>query len=141
MKLSDTLTWRDVKGYEGLYYVSNMGDVKNKNGRAMKQRKVKGYNMVNLTKNGVAKGETVSRLVAKAFIPNPHNKKEVNHIDENKQNNKVENLQWVTPKENANHGTRNKRIQAKMRSLYKAGQCQGLTQNRQKYKERVLQQC
>ena len=130
MKLSDTLTWRDVKGYEGLYYVSNMGDVKNKNGRAMKQRKVKGYNMVNLTKNGVAKGETVSRLVAKAFIPNPYNKKEVNHIDENKLNNHVSNLEWVTPKENSNHGTRNKRIADKIKKLHDNGHYEGLDYER-----------
>ena len=103
--------WKDVVGYEGLYEVSNLGRVKSlRRNIIMKQKKVKGYNMLTLTKVGKRKGETVSRLVGHAFIPNPENKPQINHIDENKQNNHVDNLEWVTAKENANHGTRPDRL-------------------------------
>ena len=103
--------WKDVVGYEGLYEVSSLGRVKSlRRNIIMKQKKVKGYNMLNLTKAGKQKGETVSRLVGRAFIPNPENKPQINHIDENKQNNHVDNLEWVTAKENSNHGTRTSRV-------------------------------
>ena len=103
--------WKDVVGYEGLYEVSNLGRVKSlRRNIIMKQKIVKGYNMLTLTKAGKQKGETVSRLVGRAFIPNPENKPQINHIDENKQNNHVDNLEWVTAKENANHGTRPDRL-------------------------------
>lgn len=68
-----------------------------------------GYMQVCLRKNGKVHSKTVHRLVAKAFIPNPENKNEINHIDENKTNNHVSNLEWMTHKENCNHGTRNER--------------------------------
>ena len=68
-----------------------------------------GYYYVNLYKNGKLYSKTVHRLVAQAFIPNPENKTEINHIDENKSNNCVSNLEWMTHKENINHGTRNER--------------------------------
>ena len=68
------------------------------------------YFQVNLSKNGKIYKKLVHRLVAQAFIPNPDNKIQVNHIDEDKTNNCVSNLEWVTAKENCNHGTRNERM-------------------------------
>lgn len=70
----------------------------------------KGYLNVKLHKDNKEKTFSIHRLVALAFIENPYNKREVNHIDEDKTNNNVWNLEWVTSKENANHGTRNQRI-------------------------------
>ena len=68
-----------------------------------------GYYYVNLWKNGKMFTKTIHRLVAKAFIPNPENKPQVNHIDEDVTNNHISNLEWVTARENLNHGTRNER--------------------------------
>ncbi|WAX14850.1 DNA endonuclease [Enterococcus phage EF36P1] len=104
--------WKDVAGYEGLYQVSNLGRVK----RATTGKVLKGYKNtteylgVNLCKNGKHKTHKIHRLVAQAFIPNPENKPQVNHIDEDKTNNMASNLEWMTAKENSNHGTRNERI-------------------------------
>ncbi|UIE13738.1 HNH endonuclease family protein [Enterococcus phage EFap02] len=69
----------------------------------------RGYLYVVLSKNNKTKPFTVHHLVAEAFIPNPENKPQVNHIDEDKTNNVVSNLEWMTAKENNNHGTRNLR--------------------------------
>ena len=105
--------WKDCKGYEGKYQVSNLGRVWS----IGSQRYLKGsydkdgYIQVCLTaKNGKAKKESVHRLVALAFLSNPTGMPVVNHIDENKENNCVDNLEWTTIKDNANHGTRNKRV-------------------------------
>ncbi|MCM6931239.1 NUMOD4 motif-containing HNH endonuclease [Enterococcus italicus] len=116
--------WKDISGYEGLYQVSNFGRVKSlarkvpRSGgklHSVKETmktpsKRKGYLLVNLSKLGIKKRVSIHRLVALAFIDNPSDKPEVNHIDENKENNYVHNLEWVTAKENSNHGTRNERI-------------------------------
>lgn len=100
--------WKDVKDYEGLYQVSNLGRVytfkRNKLMTPVKCRK--GYLRIKLRVNNCAKSVAVHRLVAQAFIPNPENKPQVNHIDEDKTNNVVSNLEWVTNKENCNHGTK-----------------------------------
>ena len=103
--------WKDIEGYEGLYQVSSWGRVKNsRTGRILKGLRDKdGYLLVGLCKKSVSQTHKVHRLVAEAFIPNPQNKPQVNHIDEDKENNHVENLEWSTAKENANHGTRNLR--------------------------------
>lgn len=103
--------WKDIDGYEGLYQVSNLGRVKRVNtGRVLKGVKDrKGYLIVNLCKNGSQSTKKIHRLVAQAFISNPESKPQVNHIDENKTNNMVSNLEWMTSTENNNHGTRNKR--------------------------------
>ena len=97
--------WKAVVGYEGIYEVSNYGKVRNvKTGRILKLGKSKnGYLRVGLHKNGKQKYFLVHRLVAIAFIPNPDNKETVNHIDEDKTNNHVCNLEWMTQKENTRH--------------------------------------
>lgn len=111
--------WKDIENYEGLYQVSNFGRVKSlKNGRwgTGKERILKatddgwGYLQINLCKNRKRENFKVHRLVAESFIENPNNLPEVNHIDENKTNNRVENLEWCTNAYNINYGTRNQRI-------------------------------
>ena len=103
--------WKDIKGYEGLYQVSSLGRVKRVDtDRILKTYANKGYHQVQLSKNNIKSNKTIHRLVAQAFIPNPENKPEVNHIDEDKSNNSISNLNWMTSKENSNHGTRGIRI-------------------------------
>lgn len=99
--------YRDIIGYEGLYQVSNLGNVRNF--RTKKVLKggcdLGGYRIVSLRKNNIQKTKTVHRLVAKAFIPNPDGLPCINHKDENKLNNNVENLEWCTYQYNNNYGT------------------------------------
>lgn len=92
--------WKDVKGYEGLYQVSNLGRVFGVKRKRIKKLTVdkKGYQNVLLSKDGKEKRYRVHKLVAMAFIPNPENKTEVHHIDFGKTN-IVTNLMWVTPEE------------------------------------------
>lgn len=103
--------WKDVEGYEGLYQVSIFGNLYSSYVKRKLQLSLDeyGYKQVILVKNGVRKRHLLHRMVAQAFIPNPENKPQVNHIDENKTNNNVSNLEWVTSKENINHGTRTER--------------------------------
>lgn len=107
--------WRDIKDYEGLYMVSSLGRIKNvltRNGKILKQSYTpSGYLSVGLNKNGKRKTFRVNRIVAISFINNDDNlKTQVNHINEIKDDNRVSNLEWVTPKENANYGNRNKKM-------------------------------
>lgn len=97
--------WRNIAGFEGIYMVSNLGRVKNvkRDSILSPGRNSKGYLRVILCNNGTKKQVLVHRLVALAFIPNPDGKREVNHIDCNKQNNAVSNLEWVTHSENMRH--------------------------------------
>ena len=93
-----------VKGYEGLYVVTSDGFVIGvKHNKALKPSIVNGYSRVKLYKNAQPKTFSVHRLVADAFIPNKQQKDQVNHIDGNKANNTVENLEWVTQSENQIH--------------------------------------
>lgn len=109
------MKWRYVKGFEGLYMVSDTGKVKSLgNGnstnpqfsthRILKTRySTNGYEKVKLNKDGIRTHTHVHRLVASAFIDNPEQKPEVNHKDGDKLNNNASNLEWVTPSENQKH--------------------------------------
>lgn len=113
--------WRDIKGYEGLYQVSNFGKVKRilfvnniivkKQDKILKnQKNPAGYNIIALTKNSQQKTCLVHRLVAEAFIEKINGKTYINHKDGNKANNRVENLEWCTQKENMQHAVKHNLI-------------------------------
>ena len=103
--------WESVKGYEGLYEVSNLGRVRTlkratTSGVVLKQAVKHGYMHVCLSKDGKPSTKRVHRLVAEAFIANPMDKPVVNHIDGDKTNNAVSNLEWATNSENELHSFR-----------------------------------
>lgn len=109
--------WKDIEGYEGAYQISNFGRVKAlarpipgayKNREFIKKttHDTYGYSIVGLSINGKSNTYTVHRLVAKAFVPNPNGLKEVNHKDENKDNNRADNLEWCTTQYNLTYGHR-----------------------------------
>ena len=113
--------WKDIEGYEGLYQVSNLGRVRSLDrtytqkarsgsvlnhtykGCILKPNNVMGYLQVNLQNHKRRNDQKIHRLVAQTFIPNLENKREVNHIDGDKTNNCVDNLEWVTTSENQLH--------------------------------------
>lgn len=99
--------WKDIEGYEGLYQVSNMGRVRSlRKNIILRQSITNGYEKAALYKNKKGyKYFLIHRLVANAFIPNPDNLPQVNHKDENKLNNCVDNLEWCTQEYNINYGT------------------------------------
>ena len=101
--------YKDIIGYEGLYQISNYGNLKNvKRGTIKSNRALnKGYIKTVLHKCGVRKHFLMHRLVAQAFIPNPLNKPEVNHKNGNKKDNRLSNLEWCTSKENIIHAIDN----------------------------------
>ena len=118
--------WKDIKGYEGKYQISNLGRVRSIMPRATSHTRDKdgimrpspnqgGYLNISLYGNGGnpkrnAKHHPIHRLVAEAFIPNPNNYPEVNHIDENRLNNRADNLEWCTRSQNMSAGTLPQRI-------------------------------
>lgn len=128
--------WKDIKGYEGLYQISNLGKVKNikrlqydinkkvfvyieKEKMLKPSKNKKGYLQVVLQKKKKRKSQKVHRLVAEAFISNPNNLPIVNHKDENKQNNCVDNLEWCNNKYNCNYGSRNTKLAKKVNQYTK----------------------
>lgn len=117
--------WKDIEGYEGLYQVSNMGRVRSLDRKSKSKNKWNSYNAsikgrirlcatsrmgylrMRLCKDGVKQWYQLHQLVARAFIPNPDRKETVNHIDGNKKNNCVSNLEWATQAENNKHARDN----------------------------------
>lgn len=102
--------WKDVVGYEGIYKVSNTGFIKSvkSNIVMIKRQNNMGYDVKGLRKNNVTKHFGVHRLLAKAFIHNPHNLKYINHINSIRNDNRVENLEWCTAQYNVAVGMRAK---------------------------------
>lgn len=104
--------WRAVVGYEGLYEISNLGRVK----RCENQRLLKhlphhqGYYLISLYRNGVGEFKLLHRIIAEAFIPNPENKPCIDHINTIKSDNRIENLRWVTQKDNMNNPITKKKM-------------------------------
>lgn len=105
--------WKDIEGYEGLYQASNLGQIKSiqyfnhANNKSYTRNKIlkpiineKGYYRVDLYKERKSKRFRIHRLIAKTFIPNPNNFPEVNHINGNKKDNCINNLEWCTHKHN-----------------------------------------
>ena len=114
--------WKNIAGYEGKYQISSLGRVKSLNYRNTRKKKIiklkkekNGYIRVGLHYKGKQNLKSVHRLVAEAFIPNPNNYPIINHKDENKQNNRVDNLEWCTIKYNNNYGTRIEKAKIKMK--------------------------
>ena len=118
--MDDKEIWRDIKGFEGLYQISTIGRVRSldrvdsrgnyRKGKALADVvSGNGYHQVNLWRDGKVEIKLTHRLMAKTFIPNPDNLPQVNHRDEDKGNNRVENLEWCTASYNTNYGTRNER--------------------------------
>lgn len=104
--------WKDIIGYKGLYQISNLGRIKNNKGQILSQTldPKSGYLRTHLGKNGKAKWRLTHRLVAEVFINNPDGLPEINHKNEIKTDNRVNNLEWCTRNYNANYGTRNQKI-------------------------------
>lgn len=147
---SEKEVWKDIKEYEGIYKISNLGNLqsraKNKNWKLLKSNYGHyGYLTVGLYKNKKASNFRVNRLVAEAFLPNPKEKPVVNHINGIKWDNRVENLEWVTYSENGLHAyeklqnvskgsggkivykyTINGNFIGKYRSAVKAGESEGI---------------
>ena len=128
--------WKDIKGYEGLYQVSNKGRIRNTKNYILKPQ-ISGkspYQMISLFKDNKSKRFTIHRLVATHFIPNPRHLPIINHKDENKLNNNTENLEWCDYKYNLEYGnakekmikknqnhTRNKAVQCiETKEIYKS---------------------
>ena len=111
--------WKDIPEYEGYYQISNLGRIKslhNYRGKEsiIKPRIKQEYLTIGLRKNNVRKWKRIHRLIAEAFIPNPNNYPVVNHKNENKLDNRIENLEWCTVGYNNTYGSRLKRVKQKV---------------------------
>lgn len=128
--MTEKEAWKDIEGYEGYYQVSTQGNVRSVDrtvhyvdGRTARYKGKKvainprnnGYLKVNLYRDHTMKNISVHRLVAEAFVPNPNNYPCVNHKDESKTNNRVDNLEWCTYKYNSNYGDAIERSAQKQR--------------------------
>lgn len=113
----ENVRWRPVNGYEGLYEISDFGNVKSIRKKKILHSHIDryGYKRVILCKKNGQKNFLVHRLVATAFIENKNSLPQVNHKNENKKDNRASNLEWCSAEYNSNYGTRNKRIS---RALY-----------------------
>ena len=133
--------WGDIENYKGLYQVSSWGNVKSLermkwNGRGYykiperilkPQKNGRGYLQVVLCQDGKRKWHLIHRLVGQAFIPNPNNLPQINHISEDKEDNRISNLEWCTCKENINHGTHNQRAaESKSKPIFGVDRVTGL---------------
>lgn len=121
--------WRDIKNYEGLYQVSNLGNIKRtifinnyvkkeKEKMLKTQKHTNGYETITLTKNGKQKQYLVHRIVAETFLYKENGKTEVNHINGNKKDNRLNNLEWVTKGENLKHAYNHSLRKAQATGLY-----------------------
>lgn len=107
--------WKDIPNYEGLYQASNFGRIRNAKKKILKSYKRKdGYEKINLIKNKKKKTFYVHRIIAKTFLNEQKGKYDINHIDENKSNNSINNLEYCTNDYNNKYGTRGKRISKKL---------------------------
>ena len=102
--------WKDIVGYDGLYKISECGEVLNtkRNKLQKSYRHGRGYNRISLTSRGLQRNHYVHRLVGNAFLETPEHigQTQINHIDGNKNNNHYSNLEWVTPSENMKHAVK-----------------------------------
>lgn len=109
--------FKDIKDYEGIYQISNLGRIKSlhnyRKNNILKPKIKKGYYQIGLRKDNKRKWYSVHRLVAQTFLPNENNLPQVNHRDENKLNNNVNNLEWCSVSYNNCYGTRIKRVKEK----------------------------
>lgn len=135
--------WKPVAGYEGLYEVSNLGNIYSiKLKRNVGYGNKEGYITVSLTKNNERREYLAHRIVAEAFIPNPENKPCVDHVDTNRKNNRVDNLRWCTYAENnANPITRLKSLSEENRKKtserFKGNQYAKGTKHTDEWKKRM----
>ena len=108
--------WKDIKEYEGLYQISNLGNVRSIKNKIHLLKTIddgKGYEKVRLCKKGIIKSFRVHRLVAQAFIDNPNNYSEINHKDNNRSNNSVNNLEWCDREYNIQYSVKQNRMNCK----------------------------
>lgn len=110
MKVNKNEIWKDVKGYEGIYQVSNIGRVKSLNYNRTGVENIlkpgnnrRGYLTVVLHKGNIPRSKKIHRLICESFIPNPENKETVNHINGIKTDNRLVNLEWASIGENSKH--------------------------------------
>ena len=139
--------WKDIENYEGLYQISNFGRVRSLNhfrkngtgiylhkGKILIPQNANGYCFVRLSKNGKSKQYLLHRLVAQAFLPKLEKYNEINHKDENKRNNHINNLEWCSHKYNINYGTGNERRKTSEQGKKKTWNTQKVGGNNKKIK-------